>query len=124
ANHQGSEPTRQPSGRDSSPFTETDVLDQESEADQSMSYRLQPLSPLLPELASIYPSPAFSSLTPEQEELRLWEAARELLLAAGKSSPLLIVLDDVQWADVSSGRLLGYLARHIFGQPVLLLATC
>jgi len=63
-------------------------------------------------------------MTPEQEQLRLWEAIRDLLISASESAPLLIVLDDIQWTDGSSGELLGYLARHIYGHPVVLLATC
>ncbi|HEY6541719.1 MAG TPA: tetratricopeptide repeat protein, partial [Ktedonobacteraceae bacterium] len=40
------------------------------------------------------------------------------------TAPLLIVLDDVQWADGSSCEMLGYLARRLQGHPIALLATC
>ncbi|HCI82171.1 MAG TPA: hypothetical protein DHW02_21065, partial [Ktedonobacter sp.] len=36
---------------------------------------------------------------------------------------VLIVLDDMQWADAGSSELLGYLARHIHGYPIMLLGT-
>jgi DNA-binding SARP family transcriptional activator len=95
---------------------------------------LQPLTALLPELAAVM-QPAIQQTARrqamsvqvsegERDQVRLWEAVQELLLAASESAPLLIVLDDIQWADVSSFELLGYLARHLYGYPVLLLGTC
>lgn len=38
-------------------------------------------------------------------------------------SPLLMVVDDVHWADVPSLRFLGYLARRVHGLPVVLLVA-
>ena len=89
--------------------------------------QLQPLVTLLPELASLVPNPRgtlMPFLSPEQEQLRLHEAVRDLLFASSESAPLLVVLDDIQWADASSGDLLGYLARHAAGRPLLFVATC
>jgi predicted ATPase/two-component SAPR family response regulator len=85
----------------------------------------QPLAALLPELQSLLPQVAFpSALPPEQEQLRLWEAARELLTLIAESTPLLIALDDLQWADSSSCELLAYLARRVHGQPIVIVGTC
>jgi DNA-binding SARP family transcriptional activator len=94
------------------------------EVEAGLPLQWQPLVALLPELASQFPTPMVPMMTPEQEQLRLWEAIRDLLVSASESAPLLIVLDDIQWTDGSSGELLGYLARHIYGHPVVLLATC
>lgn len=85
---------------------------------------LQPLVALLPELQEMFSPVVSSVLSPEQEQLRLWEATWELLTTISKSSPLLIVLDDIQWADASSCELLGYLARHLYGYPIALVGTC
>jgi tetratricopeptide (TPR) repeat protein len=91
-----------------------------------------PLHVLLPELAELLPSEnnsgQFSSynhnpLSPEQEQVYLREAIYELLATLSAGSPLLIVLDDVQWADGSSSELLGYLARRLPDHPIVLLAT-
>ncbi len=85
----------------------------------------QPLCALLPELHSLLPQVAFSSsLPPEQEQLRLWEAARELLTIISEGSPLLIALDDLQWADRSSCELFAYLARRMQGHPIIIVGTC
>ncbi|MBV9022005.1 MAG: tetratricopeptide repeat protein [Ktedonobacteraceae bacterium] len=101
---------------------------QTAQATTPLSLRdtLIPLRSLLPELQSSYP-PSSSAIPPslrEQEQLRLWEAVHGLLTGLSAETPLLIVLDDVQWADTSSCELLGYLARHLQGYPLLLLGTC
>lgn len=59
----------------------------------------------------------------EQERLRIQEAVHVLLTMLGEQQPILIVLDDLQWADGGSCQLLGYLARHIYGYPILLVGT-
>jgi tetratricopeptide (TPR) repeat protein len=85
----------------------------------------QALEVLLPELHDLLPQIAPSSPTPpEQEQLRLWEATRALLIAISESTPLFIVLDDLQWADTSSCELLAYLVRQLRGLPVMIVGTC
>ncbi len=84
----------------------------------------QALRALLPELENLLPPPDPSAVSPEQEQLRLWEAARALLSTISESAPLLIVLDDLQWADSSSCELLAYLVRQLRHQPVLIVGTC
>jgi predicted ATPase len=58
------------------------------------------------------------------EQVLLWEAMYELLAVISARTPLMIVLDDVQWADTSSCELLGYLARRLHRHPIVLLMTC
>ena len=84
----------------------------------------QALRALLPELEDLLPPPDLSAVSPEQEQLRLWEAARALLATISESAPLLIVLDDLQWADSSSCELLAYLVRQLRQQPVVIVGTC
>ncbi|GHO46430.1 DUF6788 family protein [Ktedonospora formicarum] len=85
----------------------------------------QPLAALLPELIDYLPPMALSTpLPPEQEQLRLWEATRELLVLISESTPLIIALDDLQWSDRSSCELLAYLARRIQGHPIVIVGTC
>ncbi len=91
---------------------------------QTIPMYLQPLAALLPELQTLVPSLGLTTLSTELEQLRLREAIRDVLIAASEGAPLVIVLDDIQWADSSSGELLGYLARHLNGYPILLLGTC
>ena len=85
----------------------------------------QSLSNLLPELQEMITQVSYpTSLSPEQEQLRLWEAVKELLILISESTPLLIALDDLQWADSSSCELLAYLARRTHGYPIVIVATC
>jgi len=84
-----------------------------------------------PELETLFPglttgSEATPRLTSESvAEFRtrvLWtfvEVIREL----AKRSPLLIVLEDLQWADPSSLEITHFLARQLAGHPMLLLLT-
>jgi tetratricopeptide (TPR) repeat protein len=46
---------------------------------------------------------------PDTERLLLWEGTTELLVAASQHAPVLVVLDDLHWADTASLQLL----RHV-----------
>ncbi|MFG2042447.1 AAA family ATPase [Dactylosporangium sp. NPDC048998] len=59
----------------------------------------------------------------DAERFRISDAFARLLAAAAERRPLLVVLDDLHWADLSSLRLLHHLADHLTGAPVLLVAT-
>ncbi len=68
------------------------------------------LARLAPELVMLRPElgSALSS-TPDAERIRFFEAVRSWLAAVSERSPLLLVLDDLHWADAGSLLLL----RHI-----------
>ena len=85
-----------------------------------------PLGVLLPELYdNALPRHQYTpSLSPQQEQQRLWEAVLTLFTLMSQQRPLLVVLDDLQWADSSSCELLGYLARRLSGQHVLFIGAC
>jgi len=87
---------------------------------------LERLSTLLPELRDLLPQSnrTYPQLPPEQERLHLWEATLGLLSMLSKTTPLLLVLDDLHWTDGSSRELLAYITRHIQDQRILLLGTC
>jgi class 3 adenylate cyclase len=65
---------------------------------------------LAPDLAMLHPElgSALAS-TPDAERIRFFEAVRSWLAQVGSHSPLLLVLDDVHWADAGSLLLL----RHV-----------
>jgi DNA-binding CsgD family transcriptional regulator/tetratricopeptide (TPR) repeat protein len=60
---------------------------------------------------------------PDTERLRLHTAVADLLTGAGRGQPLLLVLEDVHWADASTLLLLRHLARGAGDARLLLLAT-
>jgi len=60
-------------------------------------------------------------ISPEHERDRLFEAVSQFITNISKETPLLVVLDDLQWTDESSLLLLHYLARGIQKESLLLL---
>jgi DNA-binding SARP family transcriptional activator len=54
---------------------------------------------------------------------RLHEAVAVALETAGAASPVVVLLDDLQWADPASLELLGYLATRLSDAPVLVGVT-
>ncbi|SFO78478.1 Transcriptional regulatory protein, C terminal [Geodermatophilus dictyosporus] len=82
------------------------------------------------ELARILPRPADGEaraaapvVDPEASRFRLCQAATATLLRLARGRRLLVVLDDLQWADVASLRLLGHLATTLAEAPVVVLVT-
>jgi predicted ATPase/DNA-binding SARP family transcriptional activator len=89
------------------------------------SFKLERLSAFLPELAPQTPSQRLSQHTlHEQERIHLWEATLGLLTAISSIQPLLLILDDLHWADDSTIELLIYLIHHLQNQPILFIGTC
>jgi tetratricopeptide (TPR) repeat protein len=81
-----------------------------------------PLVSLLPELTGVIPARALSRSHHTSGDL--YEAVLTLLIDISAQAPLLIVIDDLQWADESSIDLLGYLARRVSHLPLLFVCTC
>jgi ATP/maltotriose-dependent transcriptional regulator MalT len=59
-------------------------------------------------------------VAPQHERYRSHRAVRELLERLAEPRPLVLVLDDVQWADSASVELLGALLRRAPASPVLM----
>jgi len=79
---------------------------------------------LVPELSQKLRSiPQSLPISPEQEQNRLFEAVSQLITNISRETPLLVVLDDLQWTDPSSLLLLHYLARGVQKTPLLLLGA-
>ena len=87
---------------------------------------LRPLTTLLPEIAELLPRSVRDQamLNPILDASSLRDAICNLLKTISASMPLLIVLDDIQWADTDSQLLLGFLARLVYGYPIVFLGTC
>ena len=79
---------------------------------------------LVPELSQkLRAMPQSFPISPEQEQNRLFEAVSQFITNISRETPLLVVLDDLQWTDPSSLLLLHYLARDVQKTPLLLLGA-
>lgn len=54
---------------------------------------------------------------------RLYDAVTSVLVAASQDQPVVVVLDDLHWADAASLRLLEFAAQHTWFERLLLIGT-
>ena len=91
--------------------------------------RLRMILPiLLAEIVALVPAmttrlvdlPILSADFPEARQARLFHALVQLFDVLAQDRPLIVMIDDIQWADDASLQFLHFLARQIAGRPVLL----
>ena len=80
------------------------------------------------ELAQLFPQlgddePVTPVGDPTQAKLRLFEAVVGLLATAARDQGLLLILEDVHWADTATRELLDHLSRRLTSMRALLLLT-
>jgi tetratricopeptide (TPR) repeat protein/predicted Ser/Thr protein kinase len=79
---------------------------------------------LVPEYRSFFPDlPSAPLLTPDAQRRRLFEAYTLLLDRLAAERPVLLIVDDLHWADDASLDLLLHLARRLARRRVLVVAT-
>ncbi|MCH8817368.1 MAG: protein kinase, partial [Chloroflexi bacterium] len=61
--------------------------------------------------------------TPEQERFRLFDSITSFLKTASHARPLVIVLEDLHWADRPSLAFLEFITRELQGSRILLIGT-
>lgn len=82
------------------------------------------LTRLMPELVTrVGELPAPAATDPDAERHRLHTAVTDLLVGISSEAPLLLVLEDVHWADASTLRLTRHLVRSGTAARMLLVAT-
>jgi DNA-binding CsgD family transcriptional regulator len=82
------------------------------------------LARLVPEVRAALPdTPPPEPLGAEEERLRLFDAVRQLLLASTRDEVIVLVLDDLHWADRDSLLLLRHLARFAGRARLLVLGA-
>ena len=89
------------------------------------------IGPGAPDIAEIVPDvrarlpgiePA-SLLEPEQARFRLFDSITTFLKSASRHQPLVLILDDLHWADPASLRLLEFVAAEMNTVPLLMIGT-
>ena len=83
------------------------------------------LAKLMPELRQQYADiPPYPTLPPEQERRYLLHGMAEFVARGARTGrPLLLIYEDLQWADESTCILLRYIVERLKGEPVLLMGT-
>ncbi len=84
---------------------------------------LAALAPLVPAVHSRGDVAMHAALSPDRERARLIEAVVRAVLALAAEAPLLLVLEDVQWAGDATIGLVETIAARIGRAPVLVIAT-
>lgn len=77
---------------------------------------------LVPEVATYFPGlPAVATGFDEARQARLFRALAQFLSAPAAANGLILVVDDIQWADSVTRQFLHHMAHHVAGQPLLLI---
>ncbi len=83
-----------------------------------------PLAQLVPRIRELLPDLSDPSpVPPEEERFRLLDAMAQFLVARSRRAPVLLVLDDLQWADRSTVAMVRHLIRFAPKERILLLGA-
>jgi DNA-binding CsgD family transcriptional regulator/tetratricopeptide (TPR) repeat protein len=99
------------------------LVDDPEEADlvAEVAVTMPGLGRLLPGVARSGPTGALAG--DGQDQLQVFDAVRALLLRRAQRSPVVVVLEDLHWADQASRDLVAFLARTLRSGRVLLVAS-
>jgi DNA-binding CsgD family transcriptional regulator len=84
---------------------------------------LPELARLVPELADTIPEPPTGTSPADWLQVRIFEGVLRLLGRLGATTPVLFVIEDINWADRSTRDLLAFLARNVRDERLLLIGT-
>ena len=109
------------------------MIDLATQACEAVSEtRLRAIAPiLLAEIAALVPAmaarlvdpPSLSTDFPEARQARLFHALVQLFDALAQNRQLVVIADNIQWADDASLRFLHYFGRQIVSRPMLLVCA-
>ncbi len=89
-----------------------------------LSYGASPIARLVPSLRERLPDIGEPvPLNPDEERFRLLDAVSQFIIATSARAPVVLVLDDLHWADGGTIAMLRHVARFLPGQRTLLLGA-
>ena len=106
-----------------------DETDPEAEMDAKLTARVSEVGgdpahlPYLRSLLSIDPGSEVSDQDPMLRKPRVFEAFRDVLLAAARRQPVVLVIEDLRWIDPPSAELLSFVAESVPTSRLLVLLT-
>lgn len=108
------------------PFVEVieqlvETMDRSELEEIAEQVNLLPLAKLTPALSEFAAIPM--AVAPDTERYVMFDAVAKLLGAVARSTPLLVVVDDLHWADRPTLLLLRHLLRSCENEPILVAAT-
>ena len=89
-----------------------------------LGYGAPPVARLVPSLHERIPDIGEPvPLNPDEERFRLLDAVSQLVIATSARAPVVLVLDDLHWADGGTIAMLRHVARFLPGQRTLVLGA-
>jgi len=83
-----------------------------------------PIAEMIPEVLAVLDGvEAATDMEPDQARFRLFDSVAGFLKRASEDAPIVLVLDDLHWADRPSLLLLEFLARQLDGSRILVIGT-
>ncbi len=116
----------------------SDDSNNKEDTNQELTNEIHESEDIAQDLSTAEPAQAASTIEgsksiPKQTEVsgyqllegkhRMFETISKIIIDISKKKPLVLFLDDLQWADVASLHLLHYLARAITHQPILIIGA-
>lgn len=101
-------------------------IEEQAEILGCLGYDLIKIAPQISGFSVYKHLKALPELNAKEAEFRLYDAFKTFLqnYADFQSNPLVLVFDDLQWADEISSRCFQYASRNLKDSPILLLGTC
>jgi class 3 adenylate cyclase/tetratricopeptide (TPR) repeat protein len=89
-----------------------------------LGYGAPPIARLVPALRDVLPDvPEPAPLQPDEERFRLLDAVSQFIIAVSERAPVVLVLDDLHWADRGTIAMLRHAARFITKHRTLILGA-
>lgn len=89
-----------------------------------LGYGAAPIARLVPSLRdALSDVPEPEPLQPDEERFRMLDAVSQFLIAVSQRAPVVLVLDDLHWADKGTIAMLRHVARFVTKHRILLLGA-